>query len=185
LERLKNFALAAACLAIAALSLALYGGTPVAAVTNAIKQVQVVNSPTQPIPMVVSDASQPIQAVVNPGTQPIPVTISGAGGTTGTAVQATAIIAGDQATTVSAVLYQVPAGKRLVIEYVSSVSDSSLRSISITTTVGGSQAEWFFTSGMGNLVRMYADPGTNVGASVYHGTGLVRILMSGYLVDAQ
>jgi hypothetical protein len=82
----------------------------------------------------------------------------------------------------------VPAGKRLVIEYVSArIEDPSSREISITTTGGGTRvSHWipltepFVTiSNAAQDVRLYADPGTQVLACV---DGLGQVALSGHLV---
>jgi hypothetical protein len=82
----------------------------------------------------------------------------------------------------------VPAGKRLVIEYVSArIEDPSSREISITTTAGGTTVphwipltEPFVTiSNAAQDVRLYADPGTQVQACV---DGLGQVTLSGHLV---
>ncbi len=83
---------------------------------------------------------------------------------------------------------QVPAGKRLVIEYVSArIEDPSDRQLSITTTAGGTTAphwvpvsEPFITiSNAAQDVRLYADPRTDVDVCV---SGLGQVTLSGHLV---
>lgn len=99
--------------------------------------------------------------------------------------------------------FRVPAGKRLVIEYISGILSvpfgQSIVTFELTTTAsrltanhsvqisfagvlaGSSQ----FTAGQ--LVKIYADPGTIVGVgafrNTYTGTGRVSVTISGYLLD--
>ena len=101
--------------------------------------------------------------------------------------------------------YVVPAGKRLVIEYFSGQvinDDGTVSSATLRTSTGGSvnldhlvplgpptgtngtQNSYQF----GQLVRVYADPGTEVRAAyLYSGTGSVTVIgrISGHLVDVQ
>ena len=85
----------------------------------------------------------------------------------------------------------VPAGKRLVIEYVSAyVEDSTTNLLTITTIAGGSSVDHYFplsepTEGssiaIGSLaIRLYADPSTQVDVCDY---GLGIVSLSGYLVQ--
>jgi hypothetical protein len=83
---------------------------------------------------------------------------------------------------------EVPAGNRLVIEYVSArIEDPGDRTLTILTTVGGTTAphwvpltEPFVTISLAAQdVRLYADPGTEVQACVQ---GLGQVTLSGHLV---
>jgi hypothetical protein len=91
--------------------------------------------------------------------------------------------------------FSVPAGKRLVIEFVSARANSapgfSLLSINVVTTVGGVTLQHPFVpvfvgkNGVDNSytvsqpTRLYADPGTTVDITLGSGT----VILSGYFVD--
>jgi hypothetical protein len=85
----------------------------------------------------------------------------------------------------------VPAGKRLVIEYISAnVEDATLNNMTIQTTAGGSTVAHYFlltpppetsTISIGSqAVRLYADPSTQVSVCV---AGLGVVSLTGYLVQ--
>lgn len=83
--------------------------------------------------------------------------------------------------TLSGGLFIVPAGKRLVIEHLSSStnvqSDANGYNIEVDTTQGGARVATYFNevpdaapySAASQSVRLYADPGTNVLVAVYPG----------------
>lgn len=82
----------------------------------------------------------------------------------------------------------VPAGKRLVIEYVSArIEGAGAREFSVTTTTSGVTAPHWVPlseplvtiSNAAQDVRLYADPGTQVEVCV---TGLGQVTLSGHLV---
>jgi hypothetical protein len=84
----------------------------------------------------------------------------------------------------------VPAGKRLVIEYVSAdIEDSVTHSIVIRTTAAGSTVDHYIPllgppegstiSIASQAVRLYANPSTQVGVCL---TGLAVVGLSGYFV---
>jgi len=86
---------------------------------------------------------------------------------------------------------EVPAGNRLVIEFVSAgIEEASSRTIDVVTTAEGETVRHFiklpeFEVGVENLeggqqVRLYADPSTTVRACISHGLGVVSL--SGHLV---
>lgn len=102
-------------------------------------------------------------------------------------------------------LYTVPAGKRLVIEYVTINTDIPINSGAfafITTQVGSTTARFYVPTSFQSLfnggttaifegqqiTRLYADAGTAVGYEVHRSTGAGpaenEISFSGYLVDA-
>jgi hypothetical protein len=117
--------------------------------------VQIVNTPQAPAPTRQSDlaAFQPVQRTGN-----VPAGVS------------------------EVALYTVPAGKRLVIEYVEG-------EVGWKTTVGGVTVAYFPTApagAEGQLIRIYADPGTRVFA-VRRATSRLGTYplgrFSGYLVD--
>jgi hypothetical protein len=85
----------------------------------------------------------------------------------------------------------VPAGRRLVIEFVSGAfEETQRRTVTVVTTVGGEAVRHFIklpefnpdieTIEGGQAVRLYADPSTRVRACI--GGGLGVISLSGYLV---
>jgi hypothetical protein len=85
-------------------------------------------------------------------------------------------------------VFPVPAGQRLVIEYISGACNTG-GGITIQLTTGGFIADHFVTIPSGNipnmqfghLVKLYADPGTNV--TVFAPGGLVcHVSFSGLLV---
>ena len=95
--------------------------------------------------------------------------------------------------------YEVPAGKRLVIEYVSGfvTVDDFLRAVGIRTTVGVSlfhalpvvrteAAALVETWSFGDPVRLYADGGSKVRLSLISGAAPLVFTgsISGYLEDA-
>jgi hypothetical protein len=97
----------------------------------------------------------------------------------------------------NAVYYQVPAGKRLVIEYISAqaqdLSGTGGASLTLGTTAGGNFVSYFVFIGAtdnrayNQATRIYADPGTYVQAFVFNGSGTTHcgssLNISGYLVD--
>jgi hypothetical protein len=92
--------------------------------------------------------------------------------------------------------YVVPAGKRLVIEYYSAqltqYPSGGYGYLYLITTVGGNQAYYKAVPPVGStvpvnqLTRIYADPGTQVLASVGQSSGTScggDIILSGHLVN--
>jgi hypothetical protein len=84
----------------------------------------------------------------------------------------------------------VPAGKRLVIEYVSAyIEDSVAHSIVVRTTAAGSRVDHYIPllgppegssiSVASQAVRLYANPSTQVEVCL---TGLAAVALSGYFV---
>ena len=97
--------------------------------------------------------------------------------------------------------YTVPVGKRLVIEHVSAdfgvPSGGGVKDFAISTTVGGVEVAHEMRRTVGSVfsngdervvvcepVRIYADPGTTVGASSITAGGVFGTIgISGYLVN--
>lgn len=92
--------------------------------------------------------------------------------------------------------YSVPAGKRLVIEYISAqltqYPASGYGYLYLITTAGGNQAYYKVVPPISSTVpqnqslRIYADPGTSVQASVTQSSGTScggNLILSGYLVN--
>ena len=107
--------------------------------------------------------------------------------------------------TCESTIFDVPSGKRLVIEYASMqlefITIGKLMSLDITTTLGGNPVSHSFPlsspavgaagggglARLGQQVRIYADPGTAVMVTGVRteltGTSFCRFTISGYLVD--
>lgn len=96
----------------------------------------------------------------------------------------------------NAIYFQVPAGKRLVIEYFSAQAQDlsgGAAAMTLGTTAGGSFVSYIIyvnkqdTNAVQNTVRIYADPGSSVQAFAFNASpatscgGLISV--SGYLVD--
>jgi hypothetical protein len=169
-----------------------YGAPP-------LSEVKVVNTSSQPVPTVVTntptvkiitDANHPVfvQDVDNPARQAFQQDIS--------------FILPDNFSEVCSPLTNVPAGKRLVIEYISGkatlpAAEQKMRSFSIRTTINGNlvyhyvvpTATGIFNEYVaGQQVRLYADANTLPHICVSRGNpndGVVSVQasISGYLVD--
>ncbi len=138
--------------------------------TEAQEPVRVVNTPLpvsvpNPLPVVVTSVPVPTRRSDLPAFQPvqraatIPVPFSG-------------VASPPQA------IYTVPQGKRLVIEYVEG-------RVGWRTTAGGTTVHYDPGVGEGRVVRIYADPGTQVFVHMIppgHPSG-VSARFSGHLVD--
>jgi len=96
----------------------------------------------------------------------------------------------------NAVYFQVPAGKRLVIEYYSAQAQDlsgGASALTIGTTVNGNSVSYIVyvnkadTNAVNQTTKIYADPGTFVQAFAFNGGGATScgatINMSGYLVN--
>lgn len=165
--------------------------------------VKVINSPSQPVPVTgtvsvsnLGDSPLPVRDVDNPASQPL---------------QANIIEVPPQIP--NPVLFTVPAGKRLVIEYVSAdIQAASSQCVTapryvLRTTTGGVALNHFFNSeftgtlgaaaneatkayGLSQQTRIYADPNTQVTLDIrtdaFPSCGFMvndGIHVSGYLVD--
>ena len=160
-----------------------------------------------PLNMYAADKGSNAVTVVNTPSNPVPVT--GNVGITGTpdvrvispiqAVQREITCAYNIDGYCQAMIYQVPEGKRLVIEYFSQTANfGSATSYSISTTVDGYTVEHIITgpfvnaSSSGNL-RLYADSGADGVVVKASGGGCsypcppdgysISLRISGYLVD--
>jgi hypothetical protein len=83
-------------------------------------------------------------------------------------------------------IYNVPAGKRLVIEF-AGLEQLSVATLRIVTTVNG-ETVYHHLSGGSQVVRLYADPGTQVNITAYvlvppQVVLFVSCSISGYLED--
>jgi hypothetical protein len=141
--------------------------TPRAAHAITAALVQVVNTSANPIPNRDQDnpAQQPFQFLAQPDTRG-----------TGTNRAETDI--------------NVPAGKRLVIEYVSAGIAAGNGSVSVETTAGGSQAAWYFIDQAAPVftrgffpTRIYADPGSTVSVTVFGANTQADVELSGHYVN--
>jgi hypothetical protein len=160
-------------------------------------EVKVINTSTQPVPTVITntpttkiktDADNPIfvQDVDNPARQPFQQKMN--------------FNLADGFSEVCMPIATVPAGKRLVIEYVSAKVNipggQKLRALNVFTNLNGDFAYHFLVPTptgafneyvAGQQVRLYADPNTqvNICASRDTGDGIapVQATISGYLVD--
>jgi hypothetical protein len=177
--------------------------------------VTVTNSPSDPVPVTgavtgtVSLSAGTGVIVDNPVTDPVRVR------SVNDALQPVAVKTSCTTTAIGCgpgVFYQVPAGKRLVIEYASfqaCVLPGQATGMRITTEVGGELAThdidsapasagpgspaWACNTGAssfaarGQQVRLYADPGTFVGVEGSRDSNIgnvsFRMAISGYLVD--
>jgi len=147
--------------------------TPDVNVTNALtldpaSTVQVSNTPGNPVP--VSVQGQPVRRYV----------------------QATGSLPENNAGNSSVVLYTVPAGERLVIEYFSGFTRGDEAMFLLTTTVGGVQARHYIprpAEGVienARFVRIYADAGTDVVLSAVTPASTLQneATITGYIEDA-
>ena len=132
-----------------------------------------------PIPVTVANTVQNRDAD-NPAQQPFQTLIQPSSDTAASAAQS----------------FSVPAHKRLVIEFVSSELNEYPRGGGaysyLTTTAGGQTVTYYFantyesTNRKSQVVRLYADPGTDVtvGANTYGGNGVgTDTELSGYYVN--
>ena len=176
---IKNYLIGSLAFIIVALVLALANADIRRAVADELKDVRVIN--TEAMPAKVRD-------VDNPARQP---------------VHAEANCSDDEGSACETVIFAVPAGKRLVIEYASMgarVSDVQVSRMGIRTTVGGQEILHRLpptppapavnsSTSTGEQLRLYADPGTSVsvvGAGTdSNGTGDFFFTISGHLVDVQ
>ena len=139
-----------------------------------------------PVPVTVANA--PLYAVTqnsdDPGRQPVSVTVNLSG------VKGTSEI--------SQVIYTVPAGKRLVIDYVSAGSnnsnDANRYSYFVTTIQNGENQYANFNqlpdgapySAVTQKIELFGDPGTNIEAYVYptaNSSTNVELTVTGHLVS--
>jgi hypothetical protein len=160
-------------------------------------EVKVINSSAQPVPTVLtntptmkvkSDTNNPvfIQDVDNPARQPFQQKLN--------------FNIADGFSEVCMPIATVPAGKRLIIEYVSArvtiPGGHKLRALNVFTHLNGDFAyhhlvptptNVFNEYVVGQTVRLYADPNTqvNICAARDNGDGIAPVLatISGYLVD--
>jgi hypothetical protein len=161
------------------------------------KPVLVVNSPSEPVPVTgtvnvgnLGDGPLPVRDVDNPARQP---------------VQADAFCDGTGATGCFTRIFEVPPGKRLVIEYASmqaGIPAGQVALFEIQTLAGGasSSVQHSFPlsapsvsgfggglTAVGQQVRVYADPGISVGVAgrrnIVAGDARFNFTISGYLVD--
>jgi hypothetical protein len=140
---------------------------PRAAHAVAAALVQVTNTSANPIPNRDQDnpAQQPFQLLAQPDTRG-----------TGSNQQATFV--------------NVPAGKRLVIEYVSAAIAAGSGRVTLETTAGGTLAAWYFLPqpvGPGTRVflptRIYADPGSLALVIVDGANTQADVELSGHFVN--
>jgi hypothetical protein len=131
--------------------------------------------------IVTNPSTAPVQGhdVDNPAFQPFQVSLLPSSSTSGQ----------------NAVYFQVPAGKRLVIEYYSAQAQDTTGQAAMTlgTTVNGVFASYIIyvnattTNQLTQMTRIYADPGTFVQAFAFNGGGATHcggvITLSGYLVN--
>ena len=157
------------------------------------RDVVVVNTPAQPVP-VVATITGPVTAAITPSKEPFQQDVS------------VLVDAGVLSNTVS---FAVPSGKRLVLEYVSGntrVDDQELVRVNILTTAGGvsathtlapivfhrpfeapTHADFIVT--YGQTVRIYADPGTQVSVMATRSENaeitatFFQLALSGYMVN--
>lgn len=177
MERLKNYLLFSAVLIIAALVLTLVTDVR-RAVADEFKDVRVINPLSMPANVRdVNEARQPVQAAVS------------------------CVV--DEGSGCLRVIYTVPSGKRLVIEYASmktKLEDAHISRMTIHTTIGGEEITHYLTptpptplvdteTSVGQELRLYADPGTSVLVSGTpfnsDGSNGFAFTISGYLVDVQ
>jgi hypothetical protein len=86
--------------------------------------------------------------------------------------------------------FTVPAGKRLVIEYVSAGIAAGNGSVAVETTAGGNPAAYYFINPAAPVstrgffpTRIYADPNTNVSVVVTGANTQADVELSGYYVN--
>ncbi len=176
------------------------------------KDVRVINTPAEPVPVV---GNVGVVGTPTVGLSPSANTVNIAMPTSPLPVQVTEVAPRQPVQVFKHVeplpfdleqpIYTVPAGKRLVVEYVSTymvIPVGSGAFANITTEVGGTTARHYLpmteqtTYDAGTtevsvgqqLTRLYADPGTTVVYEVHRNTGSLNteteISFSGYLVDA-
>ena len=123
-------------------------------------------------------------------------------------VQAIVTCLADHVIGCSAIIYTVPQGKRLVIEYASmeaSLTDDQVAQLKIETIAGGTNVTHHFpvtapavvfqgeavVATLAQQVRLYADAGTSVEIKARRNNvgpaflAFFRVSISGYLVDSQ
>ena len=149
--------------------------------------VNVLNTPNVNVANALTlDPASTVQ-IANEASDPVPVTVQNQPARQ--PVQATGSLPEADAADNPIVLYTVPAGKRLVIEYFSGFARGDEALFILTTTVGGVQANHYMARHAeeliddARLVRIYADPGTNVRLSVVTTASTLQneATISGYL----
>ena len=128
--------------------------------------------------------------ISNPPGNPVPVSVQGQ--PVRRYVQATGSLPENNAGNSTVVLYTVPAGKRLVIEYFSGFTRGDEAMFLLTTTVGGVQARHYIprpAEGVienARFVRIYADAGTDVVLSAVTPASTLQneATITGYIEDA-
>jgi hypothetical protein len=165
MKTIKPILMGACSLVLAALALVMIAPKAAHAVTAAL--VQVVNTSANPVPNRDQDnpAQQPFQFLAQPDTV-------GTGQT-----QAETDIT-------------VPAGKRLVLEYVSAGIAAGNGQVAVETVAGGSLAAWYFIAQPSPVftrgffpTRIYADPGSTVSVHVFGANTQADVELSGHYVN--
>jgi hypothetical protein len=144
-------------------------------------------------PALAQKVSVALVKIVNTRAEPVPVSVVGAVGVQPWQQRFTTTLPGPAVFDDPVGSFTVPAGKRLVLEYVSGVIDFSqngiLHRIRIRTSVNGVVGDHYavdsstLARGVGQGVRIYADPGTTVEVAGL-GKSVVTVTLSGHLETA-
>ena len=165
MKNAKPILMGAFSVVLAGIVLAMFGPRAAHAITATL--VQVVNTSANPIPNRDQDnpALQPFQFLAQPDTR----------GTGQNQVETD---------------FNVPAGKRLVIEYVSAGIAAGTGQVAVETIAGGNLAAWYFLAQPSPVftrgffpARIYADPGTPVRIFVTGANTQADVELSGHFVN--